>query len=969
MKLSINLIKAINKHISRATKNLNLLKANLLDLFLLFQGFVRSFFCSERKKLVVRRELKIKSEQDIVINCLGCLDLRSDLNSFSVDLCAIKGILTDADISFVSSRFGKHSTDAYSSLSKRLKTYRIYDVAFKNKFIKSTLYHTQAGTVAVCACMMSYASASKHRIRVELVQEYHMLKRMGADYVIIYMDSKLQHITTEKNKQLCNLLLKAGVDYIVNVKPGALDSGVTFRQRNSSVSRAVYSTGTFLSNRNAFPAERAIIRVKLRQVNGKLQAFEESYYPLRWTQENGMRNLIAQDAVLTADDVTALAKVERSLPRLRRVDKIITVGTIVDVVGATLPDQFAYIKDFSVGRLSARTTGHMPGDVYIRWRPHTEANDASTYKKRVRFAKKQTLIASKINLFIVTYKRFGLKTPHVVVEDSMEAHVAIGAFLRKQHDLRCVAITGSIGKTSTKDMLAEVMKLKYNTVKSEKNENIHSKISLALQRITSECDVYIQELGGGRPGGASRHARMVLPEATVVTNIGDAHIGNFDGDPIALMNNKLEIIDGMDENGILYLNGDDPLLVNAQPNCKRILFAVHNKNADYYAEDMVVDGNSTHFNIVHDGHKVAACVKVPGEHNVLNAICSFAIGKQFDIPEEVMVKGIANFKTHGIRQNVVHASGRKLFFDCYNASSGSVESSIKTLGQIKIPKNCKRVAVVGDITGLGDLAVTAHKEIAQPLIENPADIFLFYGKNTQYTYDIVKEAGFESYFISNHDELCKKLIEITKPGDAVMAKGSSKMQLEYAFDRAFGTRTFDAAMLEEGAYYRAEVNGVAYNLFGTHATAVKPQQDKAHIRVNQKVGVVPVQNIATTFSSPILEDVELPNGIRHIGIHAFRDSKKLKRVAGAVNLKYIGTGAFKNCVSLESMPLPETLLHIGSEAFMGCTSLKELYIPESVVQIGPNAFTNCHQLMISCKAESYAEAYLKKYNIPYTCKP
>ena len=432
------------------------------------------------------------------------------------------------------------------------------------------------------------------------------------------------------------------------------------------------------------------------------------------------------------------------------------------------------------------------------------------------------------------------------------------------------------------------------------------------------------------------------------------------------MNNKLGIIDGMPENGVLFLNADDPLLVNAQPNCNKILFAVHNHDADFYADNIRADGNKTTFEIVHNGHRVPAKLDVPGEHNVLNAVCAFAIGSHYGIPEKSMVTGISNFKTQGIRQNIVQACGVKMFLDCFNASSGSVESSIKTFTQLQIPKNGKRIALLGDITGLGELAEATHKEIAQPLIENPADVFIFYGDNIRYTYEAVKAQGLEAHYVSTHKDVCRLLAQIAKPGDAIMAKGSSKMKLEYVLDCVYGTRFFDGVLIDENAYYRVSMDGVSYNLFSSHSTAVKPKPAKRHARVRAKVGVVTVNNIATAFGTPKLESVELPATIRHIGVSAFLNCKNLKRVDGASGLQYIGMAAFKNCSRLESFVLPETVLHIGNEAFTGCTSLKELYIPESVVQIGPNAFANCPNLKITCKAGSYAENYLKKNSLPFT---
>ena len=956
----------ISKRISKTTRLIRSAKIALTNRLILMAAAVSSLFSGKRKKEIPVGSITTKTKGEVVINCMGCTDLRSDPAHIERDIKSIQTILRAADVSLTSTRFGKRNTERYRKIRQILKKNRILNVSHGNQMIHSQMYRTDAGMIAVMSYVQNSMSKKRY-LRIRLVREYRILKQLGADYVILYVDGKLQTKVSDKKKRLYNLLLKAGIDYIVGIVPNVCDSGVTALQKNRSVSRAVYSLGTGLSDRTTVPANRAIIRLKLRAVNGKLQAYEEAYYPLRYHAKQGFRDLMKAETEKKRADLNALAEIERSLPRIRRVDKIITVGTIVDVIGATLPEKYAYIKDFSVGRIAARPFHHKPGDVYIRWQPHTDPNDADTYERRVKEARKSTLKAAKIDMFIVSYKDFNLDVPHVVVENAMEAHIAVGTYLRKQHDVRCVAITGSIGKTSTKDMLAEVMKLQYTTVKSEKNENIHSKISLALQRITSDCEVYIQELGGGRPGGASRHSRMVLPEATVVTNIGDAHIGNFYGDQVALMKNKLHIIDGMPEDGIIYLNGDDPLLATAEPGCTKILYAVHNKNADYYADNIVVQGNCTYFDIVHGDHRVPACVNVPGEHNVLNAVCSFAIGKQFGIPEDMIVKGLGNFTTHGIRQNVVNACGMRLFFDCYNASSGSVESSIKTLLDIEIPEHGRRIAVVGDITGLGDLAESTHKEIAYTLIENPADIYIFYGSNTKFTYEIVKEHGFEAYYTSDYEELCNMLAKKAKPGDAVMAKGSSKMKLEYAFDRAFGTRSFDGAMLEEGVYLRTHVGGVSYNLFKTHATAIRPTQNKRNVTVKAKIGTVAVEAIATTFQSDMMETLVLPNTIRHIGTRAFDGSKNLQKVDGLTNVKYIGRAAFRGCSSLTVLELPNTLTHIGSEAFNGCTALKKLHLPGSVAQIGEKAFENCPDLQITCEAGSYAEAYLKENQIAYTC--
>lgn len=961
-----NFRKFINKRLSRTTKLLHAWRVNIADRIIIILSYIHSFFAGAQKKTISVQNLKTKSDRDIVINCLGCTDLKGNVESYNKDIRAVRTMLVGADICFTSSRFGKQSTEKYKALYKQLSKHHITDLAYENKLLSSKIYRTAVGNVGVCACMMNFRSASKRRIRLRLIQEYYLLKRMGAEYVIIYLDSKQQKTVTEKNKRLCELLLKAGVDYVVNVKPLILDSGVTYRQKNGTVSRAVYSVGTFLSDRKSFPEDRVAIRIKLRKVNGKLQAFEEAYYPLRYNRTKNLKLLGHTNKEIRKDDVAVLAKIEKSMPRLRSVSRILTVGKVMELIGTELPKNLQYLESFSVGKVRARSFEVVPGDIFFFREPFADPNDLTvqTPKQQLRIAK---VAAKRGSVLQISYQKLGSICKYVLCDNVKEAHIAVCAYLRGQLNMKTVGITGSIGKTSTKDMLAEVMKMKYNTVKSENNTNVQVAIGENIQKLDSSCEVFIQEMGGGRPGGASRHACMVLPEVTVVTNIGDAHLGNFFGDQHALMQNKLGIIEGMPENGVLYLNMDDPLLAKAEPDCKTVFFAVHNQEADYYADNIDVEGNKTYFDVVYGNQRVRACVNVPGEHNVLNAICSFAIGRQFGIPEQTIVQGIANFKTQGIRQNIVQACGVKMFLDCFNASSGSVESSIKTFAQMEVPEGGKRVALIGDITGLGDMAESTHKEIATPLIENPADVFIFYGKNTKYTYELVKAQGLCAYYTPKNDVLYQMISTIVRPGDIVMAKGSSKMMLEYALDCVYGTRFFDSILIDDNAYYRVGIRKVSYNLFGTHATAVKTRRGSKLVRVKGRVGAVPVYNISSSFSSPTIVNVELPDTIRHIGVNAFNNSKKLESVVGATKLKYIGTAAFKNCVSLKTISLPQTLMHIGNEAFMGCAALRELYIPESVVQIGPNAFKDCPNLKITCKAGSYAQVYLEKNKIPYKC--
>ena len=163
-----------------------------------------------------------------------------------------------------------------------------------------------------------------------------------------------------------------------------------------------------------------------------------------------------------------------------------------------------------------------------------------------------------------------------------------------------------------RDRLYYVLKEGVRAGRNQRNSNVQVKIGINEQKIPSDTEIYVQEIGGGRPGGASRHSRMILPDAAIVTNIGTAHIGNYESQE-DLKNNKLGIIDGMDRNGMLFLNADDPLLIEAKPDCAVTYFALSNRDSDYYADKIKENVGSTYFNIVSKSKTLPAKINVLGE--------------------------------------------------------------------------------------------------------------------------------------------------------------------------------------------------------------------------------------------------------------------------------------------------------------------------------------------------------------------
>lgn len=915
-----------------------------------------------QKCIPVEKRGVIDPKDGLVINLFGYTDA-SDCQGYGHTMESLAERLFEADLSFTAVRENEESQR--EDLEKLLASNRIEGL-FSEDVLDAIQYETDAGNIGVVIYNRYHSGSKNKHIRIELVRYFRMLRRRGADYIILYVNERRKRSIGEREKSLFKMAAKSGVDYVVGVTPNLRNSGSAYLSRGKKVVRTIGSLGSFMANDESLSNVRLCVRIKIRPVKGRLQTIEETYFPYCRTSCGFFVPLEDQNNGVLSEQQRKeyLACAEQEMIRLRPASRLLHVSDLFEILQIPIPGTFQYMKDHSIGKICARSFEVAPGDVFFFRQPFEDPNDREPVdpKRRLRIAKKS---ARKGAMLLVSFQKLPFRCNYVQVEDAMEAHIAVCRHLREQFTMKAIGITGSIGKTSTKDMLAEVLKMKYNTVKSERNANVQVKIGMNLQQLDSACEMYIQEIGGGRPGGTSRHSRMVAPEVTVVTNIGDAHIGNFFGRADKLMENKLGIVDGMPANGVLYLNGDDPLLSKAKPNCKTVFYAVHNRNADYYAEDIVENGLNTKFVIVHGENRAHVELNVLGEYNVLNAVCCCAIGEHFGIPMWQIAEGLSNFSTSGVRQNLVSVCGRKLFMDCYNASSESVRTSLEVLSKLRLEPGKKRVAVFGDITGMGELSESVHREMGKSILQRPADQIILYGQEVQYTYEELLNNGIKATLVKKHDELDRLVEENVKVGDAVMFKGSSKMLLEQSADVAFGTRFTDQRLLDEAEYRRVYRNGIGYNLFDNYATAATyGRRNKKSVQVAKNILSFEVVNLAAIFRNSEAVSVKLPGGIRHIDQFAFENSQLLESVYMPAALKFIGDSAFANCVNLKEMQLPKGLLHIGKEAFAGCSSLKEIRIPDSVVQIDSDAFRDCGAVLV-CGKGSYAASYLDMNGIPY----
>lgn len=889
----------------------------------------------------------------VTLCCLGAVDMAAG-ETYPRDLAALHTALDGADAAFAMP-MGSTAPEA-AAVDRLLRDHRVL-LQHPEKPVCSRLYDTTEGKLAVITYDCSQPCTRGIRDKLTIMRHILAAKRRGAAYSMLYVNQP-----KSGRSHLCKVLAHMGADYVVGITPDRCDGGTTYRRHSGQIARSVLSAGTFLGGNSAPSCKQVVLRLKLARINGSLTLTEETYLPFFYSQELGPISLLdgQNQSLPSATAIQYRAELEEEMRRIRPLDRLLTVGRIMELSETVLPEHLRYLQDFSVGKVCARASDVKPGDVFFFREPFADPNDLEpvSQEHRLRVAK---AAARRGALLIVSFRPLPFACRHAVCPNTVEGHIRVSAYLRRQFATKTIAISGSVGKTSTKDMLCEVLRMRFHTVKSERNANVQAKIAENLQNLTSACEMFIQEIGGGRPGGASRHARMVLPQVCVLTNIGDAHIGNF-GSKEKLMENKLGIIDGMGPDGVLYLNADDPLLDTARPACQVVRYAVHNRNADYYVEDLRQAGAGCSFSIVHNGEKTPVTLHVLGEYNVLHAVCCFAIGRQFGMTQADIAAGLAHFHTTGIRQNLMEVCGRKLFMDCYNASSESMLAALEILQQIEVAPGKKRIAVVGDITGLGALAPQVHRQIGHTILQYPLDCVLLFGEDVKHTYEVLRQQHKDVRHFTQREDLNRALQQTVDIGDAVMFKGSSKMLLEYSVDMVYGTQLTDQRLRDEREYKYARRGSIVYDLFADYATAAvydPLRSGERRVQVASQVGSIEVVNMGRALRGRNITEVILPDTIRHIAAEAFMNCAQLSGVRMPKKLKYIGNGAFRNCRNLRHIKLPEQVMHIGKEAFAGCRNLQSVTIPASVVQIGEDAFTGCENCTFSCPKGSYAERYLR----------
>lgn len=370
--------------------------------------------------------------------------------------------------------------------------------------------------------------------------------------------------------------------------------------------------------------------------------------------------------------------------------------------------------------------------------------------------------------------------PVILVESTGQALLDLAGAYRKKFNIPVVAVTGSVGKTSTRGMITSVLSQKYKVLSTEGNLNNEIGVPHTLFGLSGEHQIAVIEMGMNHFGEISRITAAAQPNTAVITNVGEAHIENL-GSREGILKAKLEVLEGLSYGGTVILNGDNDMLwsVNGTLEFETLYCGAENAKCDLIAENIKTYAEGSEFTFRVDGREYCAEISVPGVHHVYNALVSILVGLTYDVPMEKILDGVRNFVPVGMRQAAVAIDKYIVIKDCYNANPTSMKSGLEVLSLRK--DGGRKVACLGDMLELGMISDKAHKSMGKCVLDYKVDCLITVGERARLIAEGAVESGMNKknvYSFDNNEGLCQHIYDILKDGDVVLLKASRSMHLE-----------------------------------------------------------------------------------------------------------------------------------------------------------------------------------------------
>ena len=361
-------------------------------------------------------------------------------------------------------------------------------------------------------------------------------------------------------------------------------------------------------------------------------------------------------------------------------------------------------------------------------------------------------------------------------KDTLHAYQQLAGNYRKSLSLKAVAITGSNGKTSTKDFAAAVLARRFRVTKTEGNYNNHVGLPRTILEATAQHEVAVWEIGMNHPGEVAALSKLAAPDVAIITNIGIAHI-EFMGSREAIAAEKGALVEAVGAEGTVILNADDPLTKSMAARTHAKVILAGTTEGTIRASEISQSGSGTDFTILEGAHRCRAQLPVPGLHMVQNALLAVAAGRVFGVSLEECAAGLAAAPLAKARLQIKKIGGVEFIDDSYNANPDSMKAALRTLAEL--PAEGKRIAIFGEMRELGAASQRGHREVGETAATLKIDQLITIGNMAAEIAHGAKDAGLKNTaIVESTAEAAQLLGEIAVPGDLVLIKGSRLARTE-----------------------------------------------------------------------------------------------------------------------------------------------------------------------------------------------
>ena len=365
----------------------------------------------------------------------------------------------------------------------------------------------------------------------------------------------------------------------------------------------------------------------------------------------------------------------------------------------------------------------------------------------------------------------------VLVPDSARAMIRMASNYRMLFNPKMIGVTGSVGKTTTKEFCYAVLSAFGNTLKTEGNQNNDIGVPNTLFRLDNDTEYAVVEMGMDHAGEIERLTRCTRPSAGIITMIGVSHLENL-GTRENILKAKMEICVGLPDSAPLVLNADNDLLPTAQvpARLQAVWFGIDAENVDVRATDITTGTDGTTFKIVDKAYGTFnAFIPTAGVHIVYDALAAYAAATRLGLDAARCAAALATYQTTGMRQHIVEKGGVTFVEDCYNASPDSMKAALSVL---KALPNARKIALLGDMLELGDASEDGHRHTGEWAADAGVEVVIAYGPRSEAMAQAARERGVTTVHCQTAEEVLQYLRQFVRPGDAVLAKASHAMGLE-----------------------------------------------------------------------------------------------------------------------------------------------------------------------------------------------